>query len=61
MIPNLKSTWSAAGIVLGRPFLLLLMGVALGSCRKETLDWTIKACTGAMHQRIKAWFTVVCL
>ncbi|MFM8959132.1 MAG: fibrobacter succinogenes major paralogous domain-containing protein [Bacteroidota bacterium] len=46
MIPNLKSTWSAAGIAPGRPFLLLLMGVALGSCRKETLDLTFKACPG---------------
>jgi len=47
MIPNLKLTWSAAGIALGRPFLLLLMGVVLGSCRKETLDLTFKACPGA--------------
>ncbi len=47
MIPNLKSTWSAVGIALGRPFLLLLIGVALGSCRKEILDLTFKACPGA--------------
>jgi len=47
MIPNLKSTWSAAGMALEKSFLLLLMGVALGSCRKETLDLTFKACPGA--------------
>jgi len=34
-------------MALEKSFLLLLMGVALGSCRKETLDLTFKACPGA--------------